>query len=79
VYTLKTLEKVGNISLSQSYFEAIQSFGCYFSTLYGQTEYCPVITQHHLTDKIEDICYTIGQPLSQTEVSIQTIETRKIL
>ena len=56
-----------------------KSFGCYFSTLYGQTEYCPVITQHHLTDKIEDICYTIGQPLSQTEVSIQAIDTRKIL
>ena len=55
------------------------SFGCAFSTLYGQTEYCPVITQHHLDDSIEDICKTIGQPLSQTDVSIQSVTERDIL
>ena len=56
-----------------------KAFGCKFSTLYGQTEYCPVITQHHLTDTIDDICKTIGQPISQTEVSIQSVEEKIIL
>ena len=28
--------------------------GAGFSTLYGQTEHCPVITQHHLSDSIDD-------------------------
>ena len=56
-----------------------KAFGCKFSTLYGQTEHSPVITQHHLTDTIDDICSTIGQPISQTEVSIQTVDTHEIL
>ena len=48
--------------------------GAEFSTLYGQTEYCPVITQHHLTDTIDDICNTTGQPVAQTEVSIRSVD-----
>ena len=47
--------------------------GAGFSTLYGQTEHCPVITQHHLGDSIDDICNTAGQPVAQTEVSIRSI------
>ena len=50
-----------------------KAFGCGFSTLYGQTEHCPVITQHHLDDSIDDICTTIGQPIPQTEVSIRRL------
>lgn len=50
-----------------------EAFGSDFSTLYGQTEHCPVITQHHINDSIEDICNTIGQPLSQTDVSIRRV------
>lgn len=49
-------------------------FGCGFSTLYGQTEYCPVITQHHSNDTIDDICSTTGQPVAQTEVSIRSVD-----
>jgi fatty-acyl-CoA synthase len=45
-----------------------------FATLYGQTEYCPLITQHHLEDTIEDICNTTGQPVAQTEVSIRSVD-----
>jgi fatty-acyl-CoA synthase len=56
-----------------------KAFGCKFSTLYGQTEYCPVITQHHLTDTIDDLCKTIGQPIDQTEVSIQSVKEKNIL
>ena len=48
--------------------------GAGFSTLYGQTEHCPVITQHHLSDSIDDICTTAGQPVAQTEVSIRSVD-----
>ncbi len=55
-----------------------QFFGCGFSTLYGQTEYCPVITQHHMEDTIDDICNTAGQPIPQTDVSIRRIEDNSV-
>lgn len=47
--------------------------GAKFSTVYGQTEYCPVITLHHLSDSIDDTCSTAGQPVAQTEVSIRSV------
>ncbi len=47
--------------------------GAKFSTVYGQTEYCPVITLHHLSDSIGDTCNTAGQPVAQTEVSIRSV------
>ena len=50
-----------------------RTFGCAFSTLYGQTEHSPVITQHHIDDSIDDICDTVGQPSPQTEVSIRRV------
>ena len=50
-----------------------RTFGCAFSTLYGQTEHSPVITQHHEDDSIDDICNTVGQPIPQTEVSIRRV------
>ena len=50
-----------------------RTFGCDFSTLYGQTEHSPVIAQHHLGDSIDDICNTVGQPAPQTDVSIRRI------
>ncbi|MBL6598904.1 MAG: AMP-binding protein [Alphaproteobacteria bacterium] len=53
-------------------------FGCGFSTLYGQTEYCPVITQHHNDDGIEDLCNTAGQPVAQTEVSIRRVDDNTV-
>jgi len=51
--------------------------GAGFSTLYGQTEHCPVIIQHHLSDGIEDICNTAGQPVAQTEVSIRSVDENR--
>ncbi len=54
-------------------------FGCGFGTLYGQTETSPVITQHFPDDSIEDICRTIGQPLPQTEVSIRSVDSNKVV
>jgi fatty-acyl-CoA synthase len=55
------------------------AFDCQFSILYGQTEYCPVITQHHDHDSIDDICNTIGQPVSQTAVSIRSLEDNRVV
>lgn len=70
----------GGANVAPEMIRRVQAnFDCAFSTLYGQTEYCPVITQHHLTDSVEDICNTIGQPLSQTDVSIQSVEEHKTL
>ncbi len=39
----------------------------------------PLNTQHFPDDSIEDICYTIGQPLPQTEVSIRSVASQKVL
>jgi len=49
-----------------------ETFGCGYGTLYGQTEYCPVITQHHRDDAFDDICGSTGRPLPQTDVSIRS-------
>ena len=69
--SLKVMSCGGGNIAPEMILRAKESFNCNFSTLYGQTEYCPVITQHHLSDNIDDVCMTIGQPLSQTDVSIQ--------
>ncbi|MDE0390682.1 MAG: fatty acid--CoA ligase family protein [Rhodospirillales bacterium] len=50
-----------------------RTLGCAVSTVYGQTEYSPLITQHHRDDSSDDICNTVGQPLPQTEVSIHRL------
>ena len=46
-------------------------FGCTFTTVYGQTESSPVVTQTRTDDSLEDLCETVGQPLAQTEISIR--------
>ena len=50
-----------------------RNFGCAFSTVYGQTEHSPLITQHYSDDTIDDICNTVGQPIPQTDVSIRRV------
>ena len=45
-----------------------------FSIFYSQTEYCAIITQNHLSDKIDDIFTTVGQPVARTEVSISSLD-----
>lgn len=54
-------------------------FGCDFETVYGQTETSPLVTQHHVTDSVETICSTIGQPMPQTEVSIRSVENNQVM
>ncbi len=50
-----------------------------FQTVYAQTKICPVITQHHLSDSVDDICKTAGQPVLQTEISIRSVDENHIL
>ena len=54
-------------------------FGCQFSTVYGQTECCPLITVSRPDDPFEDLCETIGQPVPQTEVAIRNPETGAVV
>ena len=54
---VSTLEVVscGGAMVAPELVRRVQrNYGCGFSTLYGQTEHCPVITQHHLDDTIDD-------------------------
>ena len=80
-YKINSLKLVscGGSNVAPEMVKRVQKeFNCKFSTLYGQTEYCPVITQHHNNDSIEDICNTIGQPISHTEVSIRSVDNNNI-
>lgn len=71
--SLKVVSSGGSMVAPELVCRVQSAFGCGFSTLYGQTEHSPVITQHHLTDSIEDICNTAGQPVPQTDVSIRSV------
>ncbi|MGB1005971.1 MAG: AMP-binding protein, partial [Thalassobaculaceae bacterium] len=51
--------------------EVLTRFNCGLQTVYGQTECCPIITQHQSEDSLDDICNTVGQPLPQTAVSVR--------
>lgn len=57
----------------------MDTMGCAFETVYGQTECSPLITQHHLGETLDDICNTIGQPMPQTGVSIRSVEDNSVV
>jgi fatty-acyl-CoA synthase len=48
-----------------------QRFGARFTTVYGQTELSPVVTQTSPDDSPEDKANTAGRPLPQVEVAIR--------
>src|SRR5215472_4299412 len=48
-----------------------QRFGVRFTTVYGQTELSPVVTQTSPDDSPEDKATTAGRPLPQVEVAIR--------
>ena len=73
VSTLELISSGGAMVAPELVRRTQQTFGCAFSTLYGQTEHSPVITQHHDGDSIDDICNTVGQPIPQTDVSIRRV------
>ena len=69
------LVSFGGSMVAPEFVRRVQTLmGAGFSTLYGQTEHCQVITQHHLGDSIDDICNTAGQPVAQTQVSIRSVD-----
>ena len=73
VSTLELISSGGAMVAPELVRRTQRTFGCAFSTLYGQTEHSPVIAQHHDGDSIDDICNTVGQPIPQTEVSIRRV------
>ncbi len=73
VSTLELISSGGAMVAPELVRRTQRTFGCAFSTLYGQTEHSPVITQHHDGDSIDDISNTVGQPIPQTEVSIRRV------
>jgi fatty-acyl-CoA synthase len=48
-----------------------QRFGAQFTTVYGQTELSPVVTQTSPDDSPEDKASTAGRPLPQVEVAVR--------
>jgi len=52
---------------------------CAFQTAFGQTEASPIISQNYSDGLIDDICFSAGQPLPQTAVSIRTVKTNEVL
>ena len=54
-----------------------ERFGVQFTTVYGQTELSPVVTQTSLSDSPEDKANTTGRPLPQVEVAVRDPVTRE--
>ena len=54
-------------------------FGATYQTVYGQTEFSPLVTQHHHDDTPEDISNNTGRPIPQTAVSIRDVEHNAIV
>jgi long-chain acyl-CoA synthetase len=54
-------------------------FGCSFSTVFGQTESSPVVTQTLPTDTLEDTTDTVGRPMPHTEISIRDANTNAVV
>ncbi|WP_436698530.1 class I adenylate-forming enzyme family protein [Nocardioides sp. BYT-33-1] len=55
------------------------TFGVGFSTVYGQTELSPIVTQTSPDDSVEDNRGTAGRPLWNVEVAILDAETGAVL
>ncbi len=56
-----------------------ERLNCGFSTVYGQTETSPLLTQVGSEDSFEDQCHTVGQALPQTELSIRDPATNAVV
>ena len=79
VSSLQVVSSGGSMVAPELVRRAQSAFGCGFSTLYGQTEHSPVITQHLLSDSIDDICNTAGQPIPHTDVSIRSVSGNAVV
>ena len=53
--------------------------GCSLQSAFGQTEASPMICLNHDDVTLDDICFSAGQPLPHTSVSIRNPETGTVL
>jgi fatty-acyl-CoA synthase len=56
-----------------------ERLNCGFSTVYGQTETSPLLTQIGSKDSFDDQCHTVGQAMPQTELSIRDPATNAVV
>ncbi len=56
-----------------------ERLGCHLLSAFGQTEHSPMISLNPVEASFEQIVETAGQPLPQTEVSIRSTDTNKVL
>jgi len=56
-----------------------ERLGCNLQSAFGQTEASPMICLNHDDVTLDDICFSAGQPLPHTSVSIRDPETDTIL
>ena len=56
-----------------------ERLGCSLQSAFGQTEASPMISLNHDDVSIDDICFSAGQPLPHTSVSIRDPETGAVL
>jgi fatty-acyl-CoA synthase/long-chain acyl-CoA synthetase len=56
-----------------------QAFGCGFSTVFGQTELSPIVTQTSPDDSTADKADTTGRPLPNVEVKVVDPQTGEVV
>jgi len=56
-----------------------ERLGCNLQSAFGQTEASPMICLNHDDVTIDDVCFSAGQPLPHTSVSIRDPETGAVL
>jgi len=56
-----------------------ERLGCSLQSAFGQTEASPMICLNHDDVTLDDICFSAGQPLPHTSVSIRDPETGTVL
>ncbi|MGL4542170.1 MAG: AMP-binding protein, partial [Polymorphobacter sp.] len=56
-----------------------ERYGCRFSTVYGQTETSPLLTQTRPDDAFDDLCESVGQVVPHIELSIRAPATNAVV
>ena len=69
----------GSMVPSELIRRVMDRFGCGFYTVYGQTEASPLLTQTRPDDPFDDVCFTVGQPVPHTEISIRDPATNTVM
>lgn len=78
ISSLRTVVSGGSMVAPELVRRVKAGFGCGVTTVYGQTETSPVVTQHWPDDSLEDVTSSVGQPLPQTAISIRRMEDNTV-